>query len=175
MRKSSLNNTFLILGLLIIIIIFYTINSNKEGFVGKTYILDDFSNVCPNGKKKIGINGKPTPDNNYFDGLTCPSGYGIDYIAYGNESASEKCIKVYVVCDEGYNYNKNVKDDKFCQKIDNKNDRKKTINNIVCPLPADDEVRLIANRFCVIGKIAKPQCKSGFTFDSNILKCYKCV
>ena len=175
MRKSSFNYTILILVLLIIILIFYSISNKKEGFVGKTYVLDDLSNVCPRGKNKVGINGDSIDFNHHYEGLTCPSGHTLAYLAYGNEPLSEKCMKVYRVCDEGYNYNKNVKDDKYCQNISNKNDRKKTINNIVCPLPADDEVRIINNTLCIIGKITKPQCKSGFTYEPSIRKCYKCV
>ena len=176
MRKSSFNYSFFIIGSLTILLIFYSLYSKKEGFAGMTYILDDLGNRCLNKKEKVGVNGKGIDENKVFDGMTCPSGYILSYIGYGNEALSLKCTKQYLVCEDGYKYNKNATDNKYCQSITNKNDKKTTINNIVCPVPQNHEVRIIHNNWCVIGnKNIKPVCITGFTYDTNISKCYKCV
>ena len=177
MRKSSFNYPILILGLFIIILIVFTMNSKKEGFTGPTYVVDESGgNVCPKGKRKVGVNNSPIDENNYFEGMECPTGYALSYLTYGNEPLSLKCTKLYPMCDEGYKYNKNVKDGKYCQNITNSNDRIAPKGGAVCPLPTNDEVRIIMNYWCIIGsKKIKPKCKSGFTYDTNISKCYKCV
>jgi hypothetical protein len=178
MRKSSFNYTLMVLGLLILLITIYTMNSTNEGFyqatgTGMTYVLDETGRVCSGGKKKVGVTGKPMSDSNFLEGISCPAGFTAAYLSYYN-SIVASCVKNIQVCDDGYKYNKNVTDGKFCQNIFNSNDRKTTKGGAVCPLPKGDEIRIIDTAYCQIAKKATPTCKTGYTYDNTINKCYQC-
>ena len=181
MRKSSFNYTLLVLGVLVLLITVYTISSTNEGFyqatatgTGMTYVLDETGRVCSGGKKKVGTTNKPMADTPFLTGMSCPAGFTPGYLSY-NDTVLTNCIKNIQVCDDGYKYNKNVTDNKFCQNIFNKNDRKTTKGGAVCPLPKGDEIRIIDSAYCQIVKKATPTCTSGFTYDNTINKCYKCI
>ena len=174
MGKFKINNYyFIILFLLIVVLIYF--NSNKEGFIGRTFVLDETGLVCPSGKTKLGNTGKPMANTNVLEGMSCPSGYTPGYISY-QDTVSAHCLKNIQMCNDGYKYDKNSKDSKrMCVNTFNPSDRKPTRNNVTCPLPDDDEIRIIDTSFCQIVKKDTPKCSDGFLFDYTINKCYKCT
>jgi hypothetical protein len=175
MGKFRINNYSIILSLLILVFIYFIFfYSKKEGFVGKTFVLDETGLVCPSEKTKLGNTGKPMSDTKFLDGISCPSGYSPGYASY-QDTVSAHCLKNIQMCDDGYKYDKHSKDPKkMCINTFNSFDRKPTKNNVTCPLPDDDEIRIIDTAFCQIVKKDTPKCSGGLLFDYTINKCYKC-
>lgn len=175
MGKFKINNYFIILSLLILLFIYFNFfNSKNEGFIGKTFVLDETGIVCSSEKTKVGNTGKLMSDTKVLEGISCPSGYTPGYISY-QDTVSAHCLKNIQMCDDGYKYDKNSKDSKkMCINTFNSSDRKPTINNVTCPLPDNDEIRIIDTSFCQIVKKDTPKCSNGFLYDYTINKCYKC-